>query len=373
VALRTPTSVSAGSVNLTGSGIYVDSNGNFNAETGTLQLFNGVSTKYATISTSNNPTAPTTATNLFLQCSTQGGGVGIGINGSSVQSGYVLDVGTATGAIWSRGTISSQGILDMKNYIQLFNTGQTNTNTIFFSNTGSTNQWAIQQYDNGYVANNKGRFVISRTSANDIVIDGSNNPGYVGINTISPGYQLDVSGYFKAGMPRVAIVCTTATANINNHIISWTANSTYVANKTNNVTPTPSTLMWNSSNPTRITAPISGYYSFTFRSHIYQVGGTGTFTASFRIYQYNSAGNIIIPAASNTSSLSTDNSYFSCGFGSSSDNTNRDLYISGTIQLLMDANDYIVVSEWAYPSTIAYSWNFSGLWTSCYGYCTMAI
>ena len=149
--------------------------------------------------------------------SQSGGGVGIGR--SSVANGYTLDVdgGAVNGAIITNngainagsgtitcGAINNSGIITSTNYWSLNNTAKTNTNTIFLSNSssgsGATSQFKLQQYDNGTGAGSMGTLFLSRTTANDLVILGSN--GYVGINTTTPAYQLDVNG---------AINCTSIT------------------------------------------------------------------------------------------------------------------------------------------------------------------
>jgi hypothetical protein len=87
-------------------------------------------------------------------------------------------------------TLDVNGSIGAKDYFYLNNTAKNNKNTISFNN--GTNLYKVQQVDSS--SNNF--LTVGRNANTDLNILGSN--GYVGINTTSPGYRLDVNGDIRA-------------------------------------------------------------------------------------------------------------------------------------------------------------------------------
>ena len=116
------------------------------------------------------------------------------VGGATYLNGVVTtnnnNINAGTGTV-SCGPITNSGIITSTNYVIFKNTAKTNTNSVFFTNSGTNNQWGIQQYD--YLASNMGSLYLSRIGSNDIVISGTN--GYVGINTANPAQTLHINGH----------------------------------------------------------------------------------------------------------------------------------------------------------------------------------
>jgi hypothetical protein len=170
--------------------------------------------------------------------------------------------------------------------------------------------------------------------------------------------SLSVNGYISGAMPQVVLSCNTHISTVvNNHQINWTS------------APNNNSNMWSSTFPNRITAPIRGWYYFTFKSHgvFPSNGNTSFYSVCFSVAHYNSSSVAIIPF---NSAPGTSAYVFGCENAPQSGN--GDIHFTGTLMTYMNAGEYLLVSEAANQS-VNCQWNYNGSWTCGWGICMMAV
>jgi hypothetical protein len=164
---------------------------------------------------------------------------------------------------------------------------------------------------------------------------------------------LTVAGNLYSTLPYIVLGSAAGNQTGVSYLATWSFNQGTAA-------------MYNSSDTSKIFAPIKGFYTFTFNGHMYTSSTTlNIYYPCFKIAQYTSGGTQYSPAGKSTAS-------YQVGTAIPPQTGNNDTYFTGTLSIMMNVGDYITVT-YATANGQSVNWNYGNNWGWMYGNCTFAL